>query len=53
LLAQAVQNDLNTAAEILDPPPVVRTIQDDDLKELFADLRCREKEWKDRTRAAV
>jgi hypothetical protein len=53
LLAQAVQNDLDTAAEMLDPPPVIRSIQDDDLKELFADLRRREEQWKDRTRAAL
>ena len=48
LLAQAVQNDMDTAAQMLNPPPVERPVEDDDLRELFADLRRREEEWANR-----
>jgi hypothetical protein len=45
LLAQAIQNDTDTAAEMLDPPPVHRSVENDELTELFADLRRREQEF--------
>jgi hypothetical protein len=44
LLAQAVQNDLDTAAQIFDPPPATASVENDELHELFADLRRREQE---------
>jgi hypothetical protein len=42
LLAAAMQNDLDTAAASLNPPPAPRRIEDEDLKALFANLRERE-----------
>jgi hypothetical protein len=42
LLAAAMQNDLDTAAASLNPPPVPPRMADEDLKALFADLRVRE-----------
>lgn len=44
ILAQALQNDLDTAARIIDPPPIHAPELDEDLKALFADLRAREAE---------
>lgn len=53
MLAQAIQNDMATAAEILDPAPTVRPVEDDDLRELFADLRRREEGWSKRDEVGV
>jgi hypothetical protein len=44
LLAQVLQNDLDTATASLDPPPSLPETQDDDLKALFAELRKREED---------
>jgi hypothetical protein len=46
MLAQAIQNDMATAAEMLDPPPTPPSVENDDLRELFADLGKREQERK-------
>jgi hypothetical protein len=46
LLAQAMQNDLRTITEMLDPPPAPVQVEDDELKALFDDLRRREEAWK-------
>lgn len=35
LLAQAMQNDLNTVQQMLDPPPQPPLVEDDDLRNLF------------------
>jgi hypothetical protein len=44
ILAQALQNDLDTAAQLIDPPRIHAPELDEDLKALFADLRAREAE---------
>jgi hypothetical protein len=43
LLSKALQNDLDTAAEMLNPPQPPRKVQDDDLTALFSELRQRER----------
>jgi hypothetical protein len=44
LLAQAFENDLETVAQLLDPPRSQPVPVDDELRTLFADLRAREAE---------
>lgn len=53
LLAQAVQNDLDTAAQRFDPPRTAPRVEEDELRELFADLRRREQAHTQRLPAAV
>jgi hypothetical protein len=43
LLSKALQNDLGTAAEMLNPPPPPSKVQDEDLTALFSELRQRER----------
>jgi hypothetical protein len=45
LLAQAIQNDMDTVTEKLDPAPLPRVVNDDELRDLFADLRRRERQF--------
>ena len=45
ILAQAIQNDLDTATDLLDPPAVPPAVQNHELSDLFADLRRREQEY--------
>jgi hypothetical protein len=42
LLSRALQNDLDTALQLLDPPPVVPQVDDQELRALFTDLRRHE-----------
>jgi hypothetical protein len=42
LLAQAMQNDLATIEDLLNPPPPPKPANDDELQQMFADLRQRE-----------
>jgi len=44
---------MHTAAQMFDPPPAPPGIQDDDLKELFADLRRREQEFEQRRQSTT
>jgi hypothetical protein len=45
LLAQALQNDLATIQTMLDPPPTVPSVEQDELRALFARLRDDEHAW--------
>jgi hypothetical protein len=46
LLSRALQNDLDTVLEALNPPPAPPRVEVDELRELFADLRRREATWR-------
>jgi hypothetical protein len=45
LLAQALQNDLATIQTMLDPPPTVPSVEQDELRAMFARLRDDENAW--------
>ena len=45
ILAQAIQNDIDTATDLLDPPAIPPAIENHELRDLFADLRRREQEY--------
>jgi hypothetical protein len=46
LLARALQNDLDTALETLNPQAAAPRVEDDDLREMFARLRQEEDSYK-------
>jgi hypothetical protein len=45
LLAQALQNDLATIQTMLDPPPQTPSVEQDELRAMFARLREDEHAW--------
>jgi hypothetical protein len=45
LLAQALQNDLGTIQTMLDPPPRAPSVEQDELRVMFARLRQDERAW--------
>jgi hypothetical protein len=45
LLAQALQNDLATIQTMLDPPPKTPSVEQDELRAMFARLREDEHAW--------
>lgn len=44
LLAMAMQNDYESIAQVLDPPPTPPSVEVDELREMFARLRQKEEE---------
>jgi hypothetical protein len=53
LLAQAMQNDLDSIQSLLDPLPVPPPVEDDDLRHLFRDLAKREIQFKSNSLVSV
>jgi hypothetical protein len=45
LLAKALQNDLATIQTMLDPPPKTPSVEQDELRAMFARLRDEELAW--------
>ena len=46
LLSRALQNDLDTVFDALNPAPMPPRVEDDELRELFVELRRREATWR-------